>query len=103
MTYRVDISSRAEKEMWEIADYISFELDSPKAAYDLLDEMGRQIDGLNLMPKRFALVSDVLLAQKGIRFIPIKNYSVFYVVDEPTKIVTVISVMYSKRKWAVLL
>jgi len=103
MTYHVNMSSRAEKEMWEIADYISFELDSPQAAYDLMDKLGQKIDGLNSMPNRFALVSDKRLSQMGVRFIPVKNYIIFYVVDERTKTVTIISVMYSKRNWAILL
>ena len=49
------------------------------------------------------LNSDERLAQEGVRSFPVKNYTIFYVVDEQIQIVTIISVMYSKRNWANLL
>ena len=103
MTFRVITSTRAEREMWETVDYISFELSSPQTALDLVEKIEQQIADLEFMPKRFMLVSDERLAQMGMRSVHVKNYSIFYVVDEQTATVTVISVMYGRRDWANLL
>jgi len=65
--------------------------------------LNKEMNSLDTMPKRFALVSDDRLAQMGIRSVPVKNYSIFYTVDEQENSVTIISVMYSKRNWANLL
>jgi len=103
MIYHVYTSTKAEREMRAIADYISFDLDSPQAAYNLMDEIQEQIDSLEHMPKKFAFVSDKQLAQMGVRSVPVKNYSIFYVVDDSATTVSVISVMYGKRDWANLI
>jgi len=99
MSYQLVITEPAEIDMTKIGLYISKELHSPKAAIDLLDEIDQQILSLKEMPKRYTLVSDERLAHLGVRKIPIKNYLVFYAVDESTETVTIIRVMYGRRDW----
>jgi len=103
MVYKVSTSHRAQNDMLEIGKYIATQLHAPESASKLLDDMENEIADLNTMPKRFALVSDERLAQMGIRSVPVKNYSIFYTVDEQEESVIIISVMYSKRNWANLL
>jgi len=103
MIYQVIISEPAEIDMVAIGLYISEELHSPEAAENLLDEIDRQLLSLEQMPKRFALVSDEELASKGIRTIPVKNYLVFYFIDEYSKTVTITRVLYGRRNWVYLL
>ena len=103
MVYSVITSHRAKQDMKEIGRYIAEELQSPQSARNLLESFEREINELNQMPKRFAYVSDENLARKGIRWLPVKNYSIFYNVDEDTKTVTVIRVYYARRDWANLL
>ena len=103
MNYQVIISEVAEDDMVSIGQYISNELHAPDAAANLLDEMDKQILSLEQIPNRFSIVSDEGLARRGIRSIPVKNYLVFYVVDEATKTVIIARVLYSKRNWIYLL
>ena len=103
MTYNISISETAEMEMKSISDYISDVLHSPQSAYNLMREMQKQIRALNQMPKRYPLVFDERLAKMGIRSMPVKNYSIFYIVSEQENTVTIISVMYNRRDWANLL
>ena len=103
MMYKVVPSERARKDILDIIGYITSELDSPEAARKLLIALYKEMNSLDTMPKRFAFVSDERLAQMGIRSIPVKNYIIFYTVDEQKKSVTIIRVMYSKRDWANLL
>jgi len=89
--------------MEAIIQYITDELHDPQAATNLLNAIEAQISDLSKMPKRFALVSDKKLASRGLRLIPVKNYLIFYVVNEQTKTVSIVSVIYSKRDWINLL
>lgn len=103
MNYRLIITEPAEIDIAEIILYISKELHSHKAALDLLNEIDQHILGLEQMPNRYALVSDERLARLGIRFIPVKNYLIFYSVDEQAITVTITRILYRKRDWAHLL
>ena len=42
---------------------------------------------------------DEYLTEKGLRFAIIKNYLMFFIVDEENKIVTVIRFLYRRRDW----
>jgi toxin ParE1/3/4 len=97
MIYKIILSEAAEWDMAEIHQYISDELFSPEAADKLLDEFERNILDLEHMPKKYALVPNEKLARKGIRFIPVKNYIIFYFADE--KSVTIVRVIYGRRDW----
>jgi len=103
MVYDIIISARAKHDMIEIGKYIAMRLHAPLAARKLLDNVEKLISNLDQMPKRYGLVSDERLAKLGIRFIPINNYIIFYVVNENIKAVTIVSVMYSERNWMDLL
>ena len=48
-------------------------------------------------------MKDERLAEKQIRKLIVKNYTVFFRVHEVTKIVEIIRVLYSKRDWSALL
>ena len=103
MEYNVVVARRAKIDMSEINAYITDELCNPEAALKLLDEIYDQAISLKIMPKRFALVSDERLALLGIRSIPVKNYLVFYTVDDTTRVVNVVRVLCFRRDWANLL
>lgn len=103
MMFEVITRPEAKKDLYEIFRYISEELFSPQSALKLLDEIESEILGLKTMPKRFPLISDEAFADKGFRLMPVKNYLVFYVVDEQTKTVNILSVMYNRRDWGNLL
>jgi len=103
MAYEVIITKRAEEEILEIGGYIASNLNAPFAASQLLDDIDYQIDSLNMMPKRHALVSEEHLAERGVRHIPVKNYIIFYEVNDDTQTVEILSVMYARRNWESLL
>ena len=103
MIYHIEITELAEVDMYEIGLYIAQTLHSPESAEKLLDEIDCNILSLEQMPKRFALVSDKRLASFGIRIIPVKNYLIFYFVEDSVRTVTIVRVLYSKRDWVHLL
>ena len=56
--YIVKITSQAEREIQEIAHYISHELKSPDAALHLLDTLENAFVSLAQLPHRITLVND---------------------------------------------
>lgn len=101
MNYHLHITSVAQRDISQAADYIEFVLKNPKAADDLLEEMDQKINALLPFPQEHPIVEDKLLAAWGIRFTQIKNYLAFYVVEENQ--VTVIRFLYAKSDWISIL
>ena len=101
MSCHLHITSVAERDISQAADYIEFVLKNPKAADDLLEETDQKINALLPFPQEHPIVEDKLLAAWGIRFTQIKNYLAFYVVEENQ--VTVIRFLYAKSDWISIL
>lgn len=101
MSYHLHITSVAERDISQAADYIEFVLKNPKAADDLLEETDQKINALLPFPQEHPIVEDKLLAAWGVRFTQIKNYLAFYVVEENQ--VTVIRFLYDKSDWISIL
>ena len=97
--YFVNITDIAEEEILSTLKYISDELKAPKAANDLLDEIERHEEILGKTPNIYPKVPDEYLAIKGMKFIVIKNYLMFFTVDKDAKIVNVIRFLYGRRDW----
>ena len=101
MNYHLHITSVAQRDISQAADYIEFVLKNPKATDDLLEETDQKINALLPFSQEHPIVEDKLLAAWGIRFTQIKNYLAFYVVEENQ--VTVIRFLYAKSDWISIL
>lgn len=101
MNYHLYITDTAEKDISRAVDYIDFVLKNPKAADALLEETDQKINALLPFPLEHPVVEDKLLAAWGVRFLQIKNYFAFYVVEESQ--VTVIRFLYAKSDWVSIL
>lgn len=103
MIYDLHITESAEDDIREAADYIEYGLMNPQAADGLLDAIEEILPTLVDKPERNRLVSDPVLRAWGVRFIQIKNYLAFYVVDDEAARVTVVRFLYMKRDWTGIL
>lgn len=103
MSYHVHITSAAEYDLMQAADYIEFALKNPDAADNLLDIAAEQIDSLSDMPQRFQIVDDPVLSNWDIRFVKINNYLAFFTVDEEKRIVIIVRFLYQKSNWSSIL
>ncbi|MFI3228299.1 MAG: type II toxin-antitoxin system RelE/ParE family toxin [Clostridia bacterium] len=101
--YSIIITENAERDILETAKYISFELQNPYAANSLLDLIDENVNSLSEMPTRHQLVNDDFLSKQGFRSIQIKNYTLFYRVNENEKTVVVQRFLYSKRNWSYII
>ena len=98
--YKIVFSNIFDEDIDSVYNYIKDTLESPMAAENLMEELYEKINYLKEKPYSRPLVHDKYLASLGIRSVKIKNYVLFYNIDENVKnIVNVISFMYNKRDW----
>ena len=95
--YTIEITAQAEEQMQEITHYIAFELKAPDAALHLLDELEDFFLSLSEFPQRIPLTDEKPWRTSGIHRLPIKNFLVYFWIDEKNMKVKVTAVIYAKR------
>lgn len=83
--------------MDEIYDYIAKTLIEPKTAINLVRSIENELLALSYMPRRHPERNVGLYAGKGYRQLNVKNYTAIYRIEEDTRRVIIITVLYSKR------
>jgi addiction module RelE/StbE family toxin len=101
--FTVNYTTPAEEDLISILEYISNILKAPSAAENLLNEIEEQTKILEENPFIFPLAKDEYLNKQGIRHIAVKNYVLFYTIEEDKEIISVIRIMYARRDWINLL
>lgn len=96
-TYVVKITSQAEEQIQEIINYITHELKAPDAALHLLDTLEYSFSSLTHFPQRIALIDEEPWHTKGIHRLPVKNFLVYFWIDEDNLKIQVTAVIYEKR------
>ena len=69
----------------------------PEIARKWADTLQSEIEKLDSMPSRYPLTEEEPWRTKGIRRITVKNFLVYYLVDEEKKTVWVTAVIYGRR------
>lgn len=95
--YTVKITSQAEEQIQETMCYITHELKAPEAALHLLNTLEDSIASLSHYPQRVALIDEEPWHTNGIRRLPVKNFLVYFWIDENNMKVQIIAVIYEKR------
>ena len=101
--FDVFIEPTAESDLIGILRYITEILKEPNTAGQIYYSIKEQILSLKQTPLRYPLVRDELFAARGLRKMPVKNYSVFYAADETLNEVHILRVLYNRREWQNLL
>jgi plasmid stabilization system protein ParE len=101
--YSVHITDVAEEDIQKTVTYIADTLKAPIAAHNLLDEIEKYERLLSDTPNMFSFVPDSYLRAKGIKYVMIKRYMLFYAIDEDKNMVNVIRFLYGHRDWKRLL
>ncbi len=97
--YRVDISEPAENDLVEMVRYIASQLATPISALNMMETLEDQMNSLSDLLQRYPLVADERLSQMGYRKLPVKNYVVFFSIDEKNKVVDIERILYGRRDW----
>jgi len=101
--YHVIITEPAKSDVRNTAAYIATKLHNKIAASRLMNDAYKAMYSLDEMPRRHPLVDDEYLAGCGMRFFPVRNYLVFYIIHEKNKTVEIERFLYSARNWAAIL
>ena len=95
--YEVVYLPTARKQLMDAALYIAAELSSPDAAENLLTAVDEQVDKLSSHPYRHPVYPALYAMKHEIRFFPVKNYLVFYVVKEEQKTVEIWRFLHQRQ------
>jgi plasmid stabilization system protein ParE len=82
---------------------VKYKLEAPMAANNLKNEIKDKINKIKENPYIRPLVQDKYLASLGYRLINVKNYMIFYIIDEDDKHLKIIRFLYNKRNWMSIL
>ena len=91
--YTVKITDEALADMEQLYNYIAYTLRAPENAMEQYNRISGRILKLDTMPERFRIMDSEPEHSNGIRRMLVDNYSVFYVIEEDSVIVT--NVLYS--------
>jgi toxin ParE1/3/4 len=97
MAFQVKYSEQASDDLNDIVEYIHDELENPHAAERFYRKVMEKNGFLRDNPFMYPLHHDKKLNEKGLRFIAINNYILFYIIDEDNKIVNVVRIVYGRR------
>jgi len=101
--YRINIADIAKHDIRDIKKYITDDLQEPVTAVNITNAILDAIDTLEQMPDRISFIKDKRLAAQGIRPLYVKNYTVFFRIDDSLGAVDIVRVLYSHRDWASIL
>jgi addiction module RelE/StbE family toxin len=89
------------QELDAIMEYITYTLEAPRAALNLLDELEKAIIKLKDMPLAHRLYRPIKPLSAEYRILTVKNYLVFYIVQEET--IEIHRIIYKKRNLSQLI
>ncbi len=95
--YAVKITRQAQAQLEEIARYIAFVLREPQTALRLLDSLEAEIASLSRFPGRAALTEEEPWHSQGIHKLSVKNYLIYFWIDEDHRRVQVTAVIHGSR------
>ena len=101
--YKLEYLPAARKDMLEIVRYISRKLHNPAAAERLAAELVHTAESLLPFPYAAPSYRPIRPLEHEYRKIPVRNFLIFYWIDEEKKLVTVARVVYAKRDYGQLL
>ena len=93
MQYKVQITNTALTDMEEIYNYIATQLLSPENAINQYNRIADEILKLNILPERYPIYKSFSRYDLPLHRMAVDNYSVFYIIQASTVIVT--NVLYS--------
>lgn len=99
-TYTVRITRQAREHLRGIKKHIAEELLAPEAAKNTIAAIKQEIKSLDKMPERIKLTEEEPWRSEGIHRMRVKNYYVYFWIDEENSKVQLTSVIYVARDQA---
>jgi plasmid stabilization system protein ParE len=90
-----------QQDLDAVIDYITYTLEAPQAASNLLDELEKSINDLKIFPLAHRLYRPIKPITVEYRVLTVKNYFVFYIALEKT--IEIHRIIYKKRNLSQLI
>jgi len=97
--YEIKLSIKAKDDLKSIVLYIKNNLNEPAIANKYAKIIREEIQTLEYLPQKFAVIEDSSVKDLNFRKLIIKNYIAFYRVNEENKIVNVERILYGASNW----
>lgn len=94
--YKIIILPEAQQDIRNIVLYIANELVSPQSALNLHQNFIDEINKLSFMPTRIKPIDEQPWGALGVRKILVKNYYIYFIVDDTAMEVKIIAAIYTK-------
>ncbi|MBQ9879061.1 MAG: type II toxin-antitoxin system RelE/ParE family toxin [Clostridia bacterium] len=96
-SYEIVMTPDSVADLNGLRDYIAETLSAPGTALKYIQTIRSEIGTLSEMPARIKPVDDEPWHSRGLRRLIVKNFIVYYRIDEPEKKVYILNVIYGKR------
>ncbi|CAK7080516.1 MAG: hypothetical protein EUB_01270 [Eubacterium sp.] len=95
--YEIIYTEKAISDLEDIFRYVAYALAEPEIAKRQAAELMDSADSLGTMPRRHPPSNEERLREKGVRVMPVNNYNVYYGVDEKSRNVKILRIIYRSR------
>ncbi len=96
-TYEIIVTSDAATDLVELRNYIADVLLVPDVALTYIRAIRAEISKLANMPQRIAPVSEEPWHSRGIRKLIVKNFYIYFRIDENAKCIYILNIIYQSR------
>ena len=97
MHWKIEFTSQARQDLRNILDYITFDLQEPQIAVNLVRTITEEILSLDQIPMRYRLYDEEPWRTQGLRYFPVKGYLIFYRPDAVQEAVHIVRIIYGGR------
>ena len=98
--YKIKVTRQAKEHLALIREYIATELKEPTVAKRVLELLKAEMMSLQTMPYRVKAIDEQPWDKLGFRKIRVKNYYIYFWVNEDRKEVQILAVIYAIRDQA---
>ena len=95
--YKVRVTRQAREQLREVRRYIDVSLMAPGAALNTVRAIRAEMESLSDKPYRYKPVDEEPWHSEGVRKTRVRNYYVYYWIDEEEKRVQITAVIYVRR------
>lgn len=95
--FKVIYAPAALDDLRTIYSYIAYELKAVQAAKNQTNRIRKQVRSLDSMPGRYSKVDWEPWTSMDMHKLPVDHYTVYYLVDDNQKIVTIVRIFYGGR------
>lgn len=96
-SYDYALTLSAEQDLDEILDYISVKLLNPDAASGFVNALESKIEEICMTPQIGSIVDNDFIKRNDVRLAHVKNYLIYYIVDELKKSIVILRIVLNRR------